>query len=200
MTPGQQLTRDSEGTYDQCAKAHVPTRSSGLTLDGGYDCWLKSQSKILGDLISARLPRKVAYHFSHASGLRGRCAKQWLENSEYSQFEMSPEQQNKLFSISYAEMEESARKLYEKPDCCKEYGWILTWDNLLQPIRDIIIDLRFRGDWTPKTRKWLAAAVKNNNLEVFAGAMSSWQYWRMRRRVPKDRFRRRKEFLKGGQL
>jgi len=195
MTPGQILTKDAEGTYKQCAKAHVPTNSSGLTLDGGYDCWLKSPSKVLGDLTMAGLPSDVAYHFSHAAGLRGRCAREWLHNSEHNQFKMTPEQQDKLFAISYTEIKKSAMELYSKSDCRRDYGWILTWDNLLQPIRDIIIDLRFRGDWVPSTRKWLAAAVRSNKLEIFAEAMSSWQYWRMRRRIPKDRFKRRKEFI-----
>ena len=198
MTPGQKLTFACEGTYRQCKKPHVPSENSGITLDGGCDLAMKSQSTILGLLIGIDVPYNMALLFSEGNGLRGQAAKNYLLDEGLDDFELTPEQHDKLFLKVYGKIEARARRLYSKDGCRKAYGWIRTWDNLLQPIREMITDLTFRGDWTPKTRQWLAEAVKSNNLEVFTGAMSSWQYWRVRRGVPKDRFRRRVAFLKGG--
>lgn len=198
LTPGQELTYWAEGTNEQCKYPHVPAwwkYNSGVTLNHGYDCRDKKPDKIMADLLRARVSQPIAYQFAQASGLKGRKAHKWLLEKGLDEFEMGPVQQMNLFSISYNEIEADAKRIYSKPGCRKAYGWILTWDNLIQPVRDIIIDLRFRGDWTPSTRRWLAAAVRSNNLRIFTEAISSWQYWRLRRRVPEDRFRRRKEFL-----
>ncbi len=192
MTPGQKLTRDSEGTYKQCQHPHVPSRNSGVTWGFGYDMKEKDRDKIMADLLRIKVPHDTAYRFAQAYGRKGKKARKWLIDQGLDEKVLSYEQMNHLFFISYQEMKKDARELYSKQGCKDAYGWILTWNNLLQPIRDIIVDLRYRGDWTPKTRKWLAGAVRSNNLEVFAKAMSSRWYWR---RVPKDRFRRRKEYL-----
>lgn len=197
LTSGQKLTYDAEGTDEQCRCPHVPPKS-GVTWGHGYDCWLKSSSKILGDLLSVGIDREMAYIFSQCSGLRGRLARVWLRDSGLDQEVMTPSQQVALFLISYREMENSARLLYSKPSCRTGYGWILTWDSLLQPIRDIIVDLRFRGDWIPSSRKFLADAIRSNSVQVFAEAMDTFSFWRLRMGVPKDRHKRRIQFLKEG--
>jgi len=200
MTPGQRLAYDAEGTDAQCQYPHVPgwwQYNSGVTWGHGYDMRDKKPTKIIADLLKAGISSSIAYEFAQAAGLKGRKAYNWLLDKGLDECFMTAGQQQRLFVISYEEIRASAKRIYSKHGCRKAYGWLLLWEDLQQPIQDIIIDLRFRGDWTPKTRRWLADAVRSNNLEIFSRAMRSKQYWRLRRRVPKDRFKRRVGFLRG---
>jgi len=200
MTPGQKLTYDAEGTDLQCKYPHVPgwwIYRSGITLWRGYDCRDKKPTKIIADLLKAGIEQSIAYEFAQAAGLKGKVAHDWLLNSGLDEYEMTPKQGIALFQISYSEIEASAKRIYSKQGCRDAYGWIIIWEELNSKIRDVIIDLRFRGDWTPSTRKHLALPIRSNYLPSFAEAMGKKVYWMGLRRVPRDRFHRRVNFLKG---
>ena len=74
----------------------------------------------------------------------------------------------------------------------KTYGKT-DWDGLNRKIKDVVVDLRYRGDYTSTTRKKVQKAIANNGLEEFT--MSDRDYWVGERGVPKDRFKRRKKAL-----
>jgi hypothetical protein len=74
-------------------------------------------------------------------------------------------------------------KLYGKAD----------WNNLHPAIKEVLIDLQFRGDYTPETRKRIIhRAVTDNYFNVFYFLMKDRKNWK---NVPKDRFERRVKFL-----
>jgi hypothetical protein len=58
-----------------------------------------------------------------------------------------------------------------------------------------VIDLRYRGDYTPTTRNKIQRAMVANNLKLFTQLMSDENYWRKTIGVPRDRFFRRKNYL-----
>ncbi len=76
----------------------------------------------------------------------------------------------------------------------KKYGKT-DWARLNSAIRDTVVDLRYRGDYTPKTRQMIQSAVAANDLKKFKQLMSNEKYWVNERGVPKDRFMRRKNAL-----
>lgn len=192
LTKGQIFTRDCEGTYDKCDHPHVPSTNSGVTLGFGCDLAARSHDEIYNLLRRVGVSKEDAYTFKDASGLRGNDAKQFLEDEGLEDFHLDHYQIDMLFQFTYGEIEKSARRIYSKPGCEEKYGWILSWHELKQKIRDIIIDLRYRGDWTPNTREFLAIPIRENDLRKLTSAMSDEDFWN---RVPKDRFQRRIKYL-----
>ena len=66
-------------------------------------------------------------------------------------------------------------------------------DKLNPFIKEMLIDLKFRGDYTPTAREFLQKHVAQNNLEEFKKAMLNQNNWKG---VPADRFKRRSDFIK----
>ena len=75
----------------------------------------------------------------------------------------------------------------------KEYG-VVDWDSLDRKIKDVAIDLRYRGDYTTESRVLLQKFIADNDLEKFKAILADQSKWS---RVPSDRFLRRKNFLNG---
>ena len=72
----------------------------------------------------------------------------------------------------------------------KKYG-TTDWDRLNSAIKEVVVDLRYRGDYTPATRRKIQSAIAANNLALFTKLMSKEDYWRNEIKVPRDRFWRR---------
>jgi Trm5-related predicted tRNA methylase len=108
---------------------------------------------------------------------------------------LTHEEQKGLFYIAFDAIAADAERIATKDDVTETYGET-DWNNLNDAIRDVVIDLRFRGDYTPKTRRKIQSAIAANDLELFTALMSDKNYWLNNIKVPKDRFERRKNFLK----
>jgi hypothetical protein len=170
---------------------HVPTASSGLTIGRGYDMKEKKREKIVADLVSAGVSQADAQKISGAAGLSGQAAKNFVKNNGLSGFSITPETQVKLFEISYRDAEADVRRICDKPDCVAAYGKV-DWERTHPAIRDIIVDLRFRGDYTGDTRKFIQKLVATNDLAGLRKVMADPARWPG---VPGDRFKRRRDFL-----
>jgi hypothetical protein len=218
QVPRGQLTFDSEGmecpnNKSKChryhsRKPHVPDDLSGVTIGRGYDLKRKSPEQIKGDLIAAGLSQEDAEEYAKAGCKvmpKGACepqftgekAREYIRESQDKLVEITPEQQKKLFEITYLELEEDVKRTSNKDDTKDKYGEV-NFKTLNPKIKDILVDLRFRGDYTPKSRELIQKHAVNNNLSAFREAMKS-KYWTDRSQnptpVPKDRFNRRIEFL-----
>ena len=187
------LTFEAEGQeggrfHSRCF--HVPSASSGLTIGRGYDMKLRSKSEIRDDLISAGLDMAQATLISQAAGLKGEKAEEFIEENDLEDFEISSEAQLKLFEIEYGRKANDTRRLATKADVTRAYG-ATNWEALHEVIKEVVVDLRFRGDYTPSCRKFLQTHVANNDLEGFAREIADRNRWS---NVPSDRFERRKAF------
>lgn len=192
-----QVTFNSEGTEKgrfHSRKLHVPSNSSGLTIGRGYDMRFKSKSKIKNDLLFSGLSAKQAELLSNASGLSGQSAKNFIEKNSLGDFEITQQSQLKLFNISYAEEESEAKRLCSKPDVVEKYGKC-DWSSLNPAIKEILVDLKFRGDYTGSTRKIIQKHVSNNDINGLLSVLSERKNW-LNPLVPQDRFQRRIQFLK----
>lgn len=186
------LTFEAEGQEGgpyHSRRLHVPTAASGLTIGRGYDMKLRTKSEIRDDLLAVGLAASEAVLISQAAGLKGEDAEEFVEENNLEDFEITPEQQVTLFEFEYGRKLADIRRLATKPDVTRAYG-ATDWPNLDQAIKEVLVDLRFRGDYTPSSRKFLQVHVANNDLQTFAEVIADRAYWP---NVPLDRFERRKE-------
>ncbi|CAB4005151.1 Hypothetical predicted protein [Paramuricea clavata] len=149
----------------------------------------KPKKQIEKDLREAGICK--AKLLSCAAGLRGKAAKKFIKDNKLENFEITPCQQKKLFEITYKAMEKDVRRIVNKKDVVELYGKT-DWNKLLPAIKEILIDLRFRGDYTPETRKIIQRAVAKNDLKTFTALMKDRNNWK---NVPKHRFERRVNYL-----
>lgn len=184
------LTFDAEGREGgrfHSRRFHVPSDVSGLTIGRGYDMKLRSKGDVRDDLVKSGVDLAMAALISQAAGLKGEQAEEFIEENQLEDFEITPPQQLALFGLVYARQEADARRLATKADVTRTYG-ATDWDALDPTILEVLVDLRFRGDYTPTTRRFLQVHVANNDLEAFAREIGDRANWP---NVPEDRFQRR---------
>lgn len=185
-----QLTFDAEGQEGgkyHSRHAHWPGGNSGVTIGRGYDMGSRTTAGVYSDLVDAGVPADVANQYAAGAGLKGSKAGTWVTNNRDGIPDISPEAQNNLFSKTYTEQENEVKRISQKPDAVKKYGAVC-WDNLDPKIRDSLVDLKYRGDYTPSTRKFLQKAAADNDPEAFGDAMRDRSNWGS---VPADRLNRR---------
>ncbi|MDP6687946.1 MAG: hypothetical protein QF384_00460 [Alphaproteobacteria bacterium] len=149
---------------------------------------MRSKSEIRDDLIEAGVEPAEAALISQAAGMAGAQAEEFIEENNLEASEISIEQQVELFNIEYARKEADTRRLATKADVTQVYG-ATDWDLLDATIKEVLVDLRFRGDYTPATRRFIQKCVADNDLEAFAREIGDQANWR---NVPEDRFQRRR--------
>jgi hypothetical protein len=188
------LTWESEGTEGgtyHSRKLHVPSNSSGLTLGRGYDMKERKAAGIIEDLCASDVSVADATTLSKAEKLSGQGARDFIVTNKLEKFEISKLGQRLLFDRSYAAMKADVKRICEKVEVVDKYG-AFDWKNLDPAIVQLLVDLRFRGDYFGETRKFLQPLVVKNDLVGLAAAMKMAGNWT---NVPKDRFKRRNEFL-----
>ena len=191
------VTFESEGAEGgpfHSRKLHVPSATSGLTVGRGYDMKMKNAVEITRNLIAAGISQKDAAILAKATGLSGQLAKKFITTHMLDKYEITQQQQVKLFDISYKKEEAETKRLCTKPDVELKYGKC-NWLKLDSAIKQILVDLKFRDDYTGGTRKVLQKYVVTNDAKEFLKVLSDRSNWLMLR-VPTDRFQRRVNFLK----
>jgi hypothetical protein len=181
----------AEGGIFHSRKLHVPTTSSGLTIGRGYDFQQKTLTKIIADLTAAGLNSKNVTTLKNAAGLSGTAAKNFITENDLLDFQITIEQQKLLFKKSYDDESEEVKRICAKDDVVKLYGET-KWDALNVAIKDITIDLKFRGDYTTPVRKIIQKSIVGNDLKEFKKLLKNKTNWP---NVPQDRFARRAAFL-----
>jgi len=193
-----QLTFDAEGMEQPgryfSRNPHVPTDSSGVTLGRGYDMRDKTPAGISADLTACGLDPAAAAQFAKAAGLSGAAGKSFIVQNNLSNFEITPGQQKLLFALTYQQMVSDVLRICQKPDLVARYG-ATDWAALPAKVRDLVVDLRYRGDYTPSSRERIQPLLVANNATAIATLMADEAYWCGPEKVPQDRFRRRRDYL-----
>lgn len=195
--PRGQITFDAEGMEGglfHSRRIHVPGSSSGATIGRGYDMLHRSRDEIVADLCASGVAQDDAKSIARLRGLKGPMAEAEIARLELVDFQITPRQQKRLFLIAYDELAGDVKRICRKHDVEAKYG-VTEWASLDPIIRDIVVDLRYRGDYTGGTREKVQPCVVRNDLEKLAELMSNELYWVRQRGVPNDRFRRRKEYV-----
>lgn len=184
------LTWDAEGQEGgrfHSRILHVYSANSGLTLGRGYDMRDRGRVDAQRHLSSAGLAAADACAIAGGARLRGRSAEHFIIASDRLDFEISPKCQLKLFNIVYGEVESDVKRLCAKQDVVAAYGAV-NWNQLDRRIRDVLVDLHYRGDYTAQTCRLLQASVAANDRAAFTAVMADRAHWAG---VPQDRFQRR---------
>lgn len=187
------VTFDSEGMEGGVYHSrilHVPGAWSGLTIGRGYDMKTKSARKIQTELTKAGVASVNAKLLGKAHGLRGAGAKQFIIDKDLLDFQITPKIQKELFLISYADIEKYIKGVYTRN--ISNIANAIAWASLDSRIREIVVDLGFRGDYTSRSRKFLLTPITANDFVAFKKEMVDQSNWT---NVPADRFKRRKHFL-----
>ena len=188
------VTWDSEGT--EGGRFHsrtlcVPSDSSGLTIGRGYDMKERSAASIAADLSAAGVAAADATKISKAAGLSGAAAKKFITDQQLGSFEISKPAQVALFMTTYNALKADVARICAKPDVVATFG-ACDMAKTDPAIVDILVDLRFRGDYTGSSRGLVQKAAAQNDLAGFAAALQKAANWT---NVPKDRFNRRSAFM-----
>jgi hypothetical protein len=198
IVPAGQLTFEAEGQEVRglffSRRPHVPSNSSGVTLGRGYDMKMKTRTKILGDLTNAGIDAALAARFAGAVGLQGRSAKQYLHDQGLEAVEITPAQQKALFLTTYEEHAADVKRICATNTVVRTYGRT-AWDQLHPTIQDVVVDLRYRGDYTPNTRQRVQPLMVANDLSGMARVIGDKAYWQNSIGVPHDRFERRADYM-----
>lgn len=126
------------------------------------------------------------------AGLVGPCAEAFIRENGLTHFEISPAVQLRLLEIAYSAEETEARRLCTKSDVTARYG-TCDWDNLDPAIRTVLVDLKFRGDYTPAARRHIQPAIVHHDGDAFLAMLEDRNIWVT---VPQDRFARRVEYFR----
>ena len=193
--PRGQLTFDAEGTEDPHSayfsrRPHVPPGPSGLTIGRGYDLKERSAKQAETDLTAAGVPAATAKALAGGAGKKGHEAKAYIE-AHLTGVEITRAQQKALFAASYAEAEADVERICDKKDVVEKYGRT-HWARLDPKVRDVLVDLRFRGDYTPAARERVQPPAVKNDPAGLAGVLADRANWP---NVPADRFDRRRAYL-----
>jgi hypothetical protein len=170
---------------------HVPSAISGLTIGRGYDMKFRSSGSIKTDLIKAGVDVNSANKISTAASLIGSKAKEYIITNDLLDFEITPAAQLALFNKDYISYEKTTIRLCNKSDVTAKYG-TTNWSTLHNSIKEILIDLTYRGDFKGREREFLQRHVANNDFSSFKAELLNLQRWP---NVPSQRFALRKKFL-----
>lgn len=196
-----QLTFDAEGSEGgkyHTRKAHWPGGASGVTIGRGYDLGAHTRAKIVEDLTATGVREADASKYAAAAGLKGNEAKTWLAKHKHDLVEITAEQQEELFETTYEEHLDDVKRIsgrYAKNKAKpgkSAAAFEVDFDHVHPVIKDILVDLRYRGDYTPATRKHVQPAAIANDLVEMAAIMADPSLWNQ---VPRDRFERRKRYM-----
>ncbi len=180
-----QATFDAEGTEFPgrffSRRASWPgTEYSGVTIGRGYDLGSRTQLQVVRELTLAGVSRPEAVLLSGGAGLRGLAAERFVANREERLPILSLESQRALFErITTPETVADIKRIFSKPDVIEAYG-ALHWDNLPQPIQELVFDLRYRGDYTPLVRQSLHPLLVRADWDGVRELMNNRDFWAAR--------------------
>jgi hypothetical protein len=191
-----QGTFDAEGSEQPgpyfSRTIHWPGGASGVTIGRGYDMGSRTQAQVVRELISAGMDTCDAQRLSQAAGLRGQGAQLFFRRERQNSPLMPLGVQKALFEVvTTAETVADIQRIFKKPDVAAKYGEV-SWASLPTPVQEIVFDLRYRGDYTPRTRELIQPLLVAGDTAGLQKVMLDTDLWRGFN-VPEGRIRARTE-------
>lgn len=200
--PKGQLTFDAEGNDNNDSPyfsrhIHWPGGVSGVTIGRGYD--LGQQNDPASDFDSIELSQPLNHWLVESKGLSGSDAENRYKsaNNSIGDYEITRKQQYELFVITYNKLEEDVKRICQKPNTIRVYHPNpnttpeQAWKDIPEKIKEVLVDLRYRGDYTPHARSLIQRYAYSGDLSSFGQVLSNRTQWS---NVPQDRFLRRVRF------
>lgn len=200
--PKGQLTFDAEGNDNNDSPyfsrhIHWPGGVSGVTIGRGYDLGQQNDPSL--DFDSIQLSQPLNSWLVESKGLSGSDAKNRYKSAgnSISDYEITRKQQYDLFVITYNRLEADVKRICQKPDTIRVYhpnpnaSPEQAWNDIPEKIKEVLVDLRYRGDYTPHARSLIQRHAYSGDLSSFGQVLSNRTQWS---NVPQDRFLRRVRF------
>ncbi|EJN28192.1 hypothetical protein PMI35_03085 [Pseudomonas sp. GM78] len=199
--PNGQLTFDAEGNDIEdelnplfryfSRVAHWPGGVSGVTIGRGYD--LGQRPNPGKDLSDAGVEEPLRSWLIGAKGLSGVAAKNYVANApvDIRKLKITRWQQYRLFLPVYDYMKKEVIRISSSSVNKADFG-VLNWGAVSGKVQDVVIDLIYRGDYTPYSRSFIQKPFLDNDVGMVKSIISNRSYWGS---VPDDRFKRRAEYL-----
>jgi hypothetical protein len=181
----------NEGGPWASRKLQVPDDNSGLTLGRGYDMGSRDETQIFNELKGAGVAEADAKTLSQAAKKRGKAARDFIKDNKLQNFEIGSDVQVALFNLCYGQEKSAVAKIGKKKDTVAAYGE-LDLDKLDPTLKELVIDLKFRGDYDGDSRKLLQKALVDNDVRKVRDVMVNSDNWP---NVPTERFKARKAFM-----
>src|SRR5699024_9886296 len=172
---------------------HWPGGVSGITIGRGYDLGQWDKATIERDLTYAGIKDPLYSWLVNAQGLKGNAAKNYLQKADPKIIStpITRKQQYLLFEPVYEFMKNDVIRISSKFKNIKDYGE-LSWEQTNPLIKDIVVDLKYRGDYGPSAREIIQKAFVENDIEKIKNIIDNKSNWS---NVPFDRFNRRSDYL-----
>lgn len=177
-----QRTFDTEGTeslgrYFSRAITWPGGSGSGVTIGRGYDMGHRSQLQVVRELGLAGVSRQDAETLALGAGLRGSAAAAFIRNNQDGAPILSLEAQQRLFEeVTTPETIHDIKRIFAKSDTVATYG-VVDWETLPSAAQELVFDLRYRGDYTPTTRKRLQPILASQGWHKLPDLMNDTAYW-----------------------
>jgi hypothetical protein len=121
--------------------------------------------------------RQDAEYLSQGAGLRGNAAAQFIRKNINSAPILTLEAQRRLFEeITTPETINDIKRIFAKSDTVAAYGTV-DWESLPRSAQEVVFDLRYRGDYTPTTRRRLQPILANQEWHKLPELMNDTAYW-----------------------
>lgn len=182
-------------------KIHLPVNASscggnnsGVTIGRGFDLGGRTKISVLMTLKTVGIENNKSEAIASGAGLKGCAAYNFVLKNRDRINEITEQQQLNLFVLTYRELKKDVERICKKQQNIRDFhpdpntSPTLAWDGIPDKIKEILIDLRYRGDYDPRARHYIQKMAYEGDLEGFGKALSDRSFWRD---VPDDRFKRR---------
>ncbi|WP_436883200.1 hypothetical protein [Enterobacter asburiae] len=197
-----QLTFDAEGNDQDASpwfsrKIHWPGGVSGVTIGRGYDLGQQASSEADLSLTGVANPLKAWLVGSQGLSASSAHARFNSASVEVHNSNITRKQQHDLFMLTYKRLEDDVKRICQKNSTIQSYhpnpqvSPNQAWDSIPEKIKEVLVDLRYRGDYTTHARSLLQHYAYTGDLHAFGQVLSNRSNWM---NVPEDRFNRRVRF------
>lgn len=168
-----------------------------MTIGRGYD--LGQQASANADLVQIGVTDPFKSWLVGSQGLSGAGAQSRFNSAseDIRNSTITRKQQYDIFMISYQRLEDDVKRICQKPDTIRVYHSNpqatpeQAWSDIPEKIKEILVDLRYRGDYTPRARSLIQRYAYSGDLNSFGNVLSTRSNWQ---NVPEERFNQRVSF------
>lgn len=172
-----ELTFKAEGGYlPTVLRPHWPGGVSGVTIGPGYDMGHRSAASIKADLKAANVPDADVDKLAESAGLTGSAAGDWVDGDGKDVAKLTNEMSMAIFNYVYPTYVERTKGIVK--------DWGGDWDTYPQPMKEVLVDLTYRGDLAKKHKPHLSPSVTSGDYRAFRAAISDHTYWQDNTNLP----------------
>lgn len=165
-----ELTFRTEGGHlPDVLRPHWPGGVSGVTIGPGYDLGHRSAAEVRADLKVAGVPEASINTLAGGAGKTGASARDWVNTTGKTVPKLTTDQSMAIFTYVYPIYVGYTKGIIKT--------WGGNWDAYPQKMKEVLVDLRFRGDLANRHKAHLLPSIKAADYNAFRAAIYDHKYW-----------------------